>query len=111
MLSFVTAAETAQPLATAPEHHTIKPSSININNESAAKAKITLQDVFSADTTHGVSSPTQNTINKFAVVVGAGLTADIPEDELKDVKFLGTMQAVSDVTSSSVTVMVGYHLV
>ncbi|MDP3064737.1 MAG: hypothetical protein Q8O40_16275, partial [Chloroflexota bacterium] len=106
----VTANTAAQALWSQNRHAKGKPTSVSIDNQSAAARTVRLQDVFTPDASNGVASPTEQTIERLQVTVGAGLTGAVPEDELRDVEFLGAVKAIADAISAVCVIIVGYHL-
>ena len=66
--------------------------------------------MFTPDPSVKVPSPSEQTIERLQISVGAGLTADVPETELKDVEFLGDTKAIADAIDTSCVIIVGYHM-
>ena len=87
-----------------------KLTSIKIDNQGAAARTIRIQDRFTPDPSAGVPAPAEQTIDRLQFTVGAGLTADIPETELRDIEILGACQVVADAVEPLTVVSIGYHL-
>ena len=87
-----------------------KLTSIKVDNQGAAARTIRIQDRFTPDPSAGVPAPAEQTIDRLQFTVGAGLTADIPETELRDVEILGVCQVVADAVEPLAVVSIGYHL-
>lgn len=105
----VTANTSAQTLFSTPEHVKGKITVFKVDNQGSTAKTIELQDVFTPDASVGTSSPTEQTIYRLQITVGAGLTADVPETELRDVEFLGTAKAVASGVDTNCKIIVGYH--
>ena len=87
-----------------------KVTSIKIDNQSAAAKTIYLRDDFTPDASAGVTAPSAQTIAKFQATVGAGLTADIMETELKNKEFLGDCKCYASVADAACIVICDYTL-
>jgi len=95
-----------------PEHKKLKPTGIKIHNKDTADRIITGTDVFTPDSSVGVSSPSAQTQQWLSVSVGSGLTADIPRTELEEAELLGTVKLAADsVTANSPVVSLYYQLI
>jgi hypothetical protein len=105
----VTANTTAQDLFSTPKVRKGKLTSVKVDNQSAAARTVRLQDVFTPDASAAVPSPSAQTIERLQITVGAGLTADVPADELKDVEFLGDAKAIADAIDAACVITVAYH--
>ena len=90
-------------------HSRAKVTSVKVDNQSAAARTIRLQDIFTPDASVGVPSPSAQTIERLQITVGAGLTADVPETELRDLEMLGDAKAIADAISTVAVIIVGYH--
>lgn len=106
----VTSNTSAQTLFTVPEHQKAKITSINVDNQGSASRTIKIQDIFTPDESNGDSSPSEQTKLRQQLTVGAGLTASVSEEELKDVECLGVAKALGSAIDSSCVVVVSYHL-
>ena len=84
--------------------------SIKVDNQGAAARTIRIQDRFTPDPSAEAPAPAERTIDRLQFTVGAGLTADIPETELRDVEILGTCQVVADAVEPTCVISIGYHL-
>jgi len=105
----VTANTAAQELFNTPEHSKGKLTSLEVDNQGAAARTVRLQDVFTPDASAGVSSPTEQTVERKQVTVGAGLTASVPKEELEDLEFLGSCRAIASAIDASCVIIAGYH--
>lgn len=105
----VTANTTAQTLFTTPKHKKGKITAITIDNQSAAKRTIKIQDVFTPDASAGNPSPSEQTIDRVQISVDTGLTATLDKTSLEDVEILGVAKAVADATDSACVITVVYH--
>ncbi|MBW2673760.1 MAG: hypothetical protein JRD89_10165 [Deltaproteobacteria bacterium] len=83
---------------------------LKIDNQGSADRTVTITDVFTPDASEGVSSPSEQTITRLQVTVGAGLTANVPKEELEDCKFLGVAKATGDAIDASCVIIAIYHL-
>jgi hypothetical protein len=98
-------------LATVPYDRKLVMSSITIDNQGAALHTIHFEDDFSADPSVGNPSGSAQTIQKAQYSVGAGLTAVIKEDELKDKEFLGTLKCYADSAEPFCIITVDYKYI
>lgn len=98
-------------LFSTPKIKKAKLTSVKIDNQSAAAKTIHLRDDFTPDASVKVAAPTAKTIEKLQVTVGAGLTADVPETELKDKEFLGDCKCYADVADAKCIIICDYELV
>ena len=105
-----TANTTAQALWSTPKVKKAKVTSVKVDNQGATLRTIRLQDVFTPDPSVGVPSPSVQTIERLQISVGAGLTADVPEMELKDAGYLGDAKAIADAIDTSCVIIMGYHM-
>ena len=105
-----TANTTAQALWSTPKVKKAKVTSVKVDNQGTALRTIRWQDVFTPDPSVNVPSPSEQTIERLQISVGAGLTADIPETELKDVRFLGDTKAIANAIDTSCVIIMGYHM-
>lgn len=105
----VTANTIAQALWSTPRVKKAKVTLVKVDNQGAALRTVRLQDIFTPDASVGVPSPSAQTTERLQISVGAGLTADVPETELRDVEILGDAKAIANVTDASVVIVVGYH--
>jgi len=87
-----------------------KITSIKIDNQSAAAKTIYLRDDFTPDVSVKVAAPGAQTIAKFQATVGAGLTADIMETELKNKEFLGDCKCYASAADAACIIIVDYSL-
>jgi len=87
-----------------------KLSSVLIDNQSAALRTIHLRDDFTPDPSVGTPSPSAQTIEIGQWSVGAGLTAAVPETELKKKEVRGTLKCYADATDAACVITVDYNL-
>ena len=106
----VTSNTAAQDLWDTPKHHKGVLTGLKIDNQSSADRTIVITDVFTPDASEGQASPSEQTITRLQVTVGAGLTANIPKEELEDCKFLGVAKAAGDATEATCVIIAIYHL-
>jgi len=102
--SRVTANTTAQDIVTAPKIRKGKIVSIEINNRHTAAVQVTLQDVY---TPTGKTAKT--VVKKTIVPIAAGASYDLIFGEKPVIEFMGTLQAVADVTTTACEIVVGYQ--
>ena len=107
----VTADTSAVTVSTIVKHKKIQLTSINIDNQHTAELTIRIQDIFTPDTSHGESSPSAQTVERFQVTVPAGITFCAESESLQDVCCLGDVKAIADAISTSCVIIVGKHLV
>lgn len=106
----VTANTTAQSIAAERENATVKPTSMTLDNDGGAGDRVLrIQDVFTPSVSNGVSSPSQQTVDRFRVTAIQGDIITFNKDDLEGVKCLGAMQVVSDVTDANLHITVGYE--
>jgi len=101
----VTANTTAQTITTAPKLRKGTVTFIQISNRHAASVQITIQDVH---TPTGAAAVT--VVKKTLVPVAAGdqLTIEFTHPEIE---FLGSLQAVADITTAACEISVGWKWV
>ncbi|MEM1551569.1 MAG: hypothetical protein QXH03_02730 [Candidatus Bathyarchaeia archaeon] len=101
----VTAGTTPQTITTAPRNKKGRITTIQIENRHTAAVQVTIQDVF---TPEGGSQTT--VIKKTLVPVSSGerLTIDFSNPQIE---FLGSLQAVADVTTANCEITVAYEWV
>jgi len=104
-----TANTAAQDLFATPKHAKGKLTALKVDNQGAALRTVRLQDIFTPDVSEGVASPAQQTIERIQISVGAGLTADVPKDELEDCEFLGTCKGIANAVDASCVIIATYH--
>jgi len=105
----VTAHTTAQALFSVPKHVVGKVTSVKVDNQGGAARTVRLQDIFTPDASAGVSAPSEQTKERLQITVGAGLTADVMETELRDLRFLGAVKAIANAVDANCVIIVGYH--
>jgi len=105
----VTANTSAQTIATAEKHKKCRITAINVDNQYSSAIKLTLQDIFTPDASHGVSSPTEKTITRWVRTIGNGTAYSADKNELADLVCLGTVKIVASATSTDCIVVVNYH--
>ena len=105
----VTANTSAQTIATAEKHKKCRITAINVDNQYSSAIKLTLQDIFTPDASHGVSSPTEKTITRWVRTIGNGTAYSADKNELADLVCLGTVKMVASATSTDCIVVVNYH--
>ncbi|MCL7412618.1 MAG: hypothetical protein M8353_03250 [ANME-2 cluster archaeon] len=103
-----TANTTAQTLVSTPAHKKAVVKSLQIDNQSAAVRTVRLQDIFTPDASNGVSSPTEQTIERVYVSVPATTLRVLTEEELVGVECLGTIKAIADAIAATCAITVGY---
>lgn len=108
--SRVTANTVAQSLFTAPKNKRAKLTSITVDNQGAAARTVRIQDLFTPDPSKGTPSPTQQTIERVQLTVGAGLTGNMPAEELKSVPILGEAKAIASAIDADCVIIVSYEL-
>jgi hypothetical protein len=97
-------------VATEKRNCKIKPTFIMIdNNNGAADAVVTINDVFTPSITNGNAAPTLQTVPRIHVTVPA-MECDSLEDELKDIEFLGAVQAVRGILDAASFLTFAYHI-
>lgn len=106
----VTANTVAQALFSTPKVKKGKLTLVQVDNQGAALRTVRLQDIFTPDPSAGVPSPSVQTIERLQISVGAGLTANVPETELRDVDFLGDAKAIASAIDAACVIIVGYHM-
>jgi hypothetical protein len=107
----VTADTTAQVVASEIKNARYKVTSLTIDNKSGGgDRQITIQDAFTPDVSHGVSSPTAKTINRYTRTVLQGDVETLSEADLKGVRCIGALTVISDVTDASCYITVGYEI-
>jgi len=105
----VTANTTAQTITSAEKHNKCKITAINVDNQYSSAIKLTLQDIFTPDASHGVSSPTEKTITRWVRTIGNGAAYSADQNELADLVCLGTVKMVASATSTDCIIVVNYH--
>lgn len=113
----VTATVTAAALASETPNAVIKPTGLKVDNESAQDVTVKLEDSFSTvacKTTAGADHAaetltTTSRIGRFQTTVKAGQSVSLGEEDLKDVKFIGDMYHVEDVTDTDCVIVVQFH--
>jgi hypothetical protein len=96
-------------LFSTPKIKKAKLTSVKIDNQSAAAKTIHFRDDFTPDASVGVPSPSAQQIEKLQVTVGAGLTADIPETELRNKEFLGDCKCYADAADAACIIIIDYE--
>ena len=86
-------------------------SSMKVDNQGATAITVRIQDRFTPHASAGVAAPTEVTLDRIQVTIGAGLTGTLSSEELKDVQILGTCEAVASTTDPAAVVIVGYHFI
>ncbi|MFA5186388.1 MAG: hypothetical protein WC551_07935 [Patescibacteria group bacterium] len=99
----ITASESYQTLFTVPKHEVGKISSVVVTNKTptSVPVMVIIEDFFTPDASVGVTSPTATSQEVCRLVVGAGLTGSLGEQELKDIRCFGTVKAICDGTQSA----------
>jgi len=105
----VTANTAAQALFSVPKHVVGKVTSVKVDNQGGAARTVRLQDIFTPDVSAGVAVPSEQTKERLQITVGAGLTADVMETELRDLRFLGAVKAIASAIDANCVIIVGYH--
>jgi len=105
----VTANTADQALFSTPKHYKAKLTSVKVDNQGAALRTVRLRDIFTPDPSVGVPSPSAQTIERLQISVGAGLTADVPETELRDLEMLGDAKAIASAIDTACVIIVGYQ--
>lgn len=85
--------------------------SVQIDNQSTTAKTIYMRDDFTPDVSVKVPTPTAKTVAKFQVTIGAGLTAVIPETELKNKEFLGDCKCYASAADAACIIITDYELV
>jgi hypothetical protein len=96
-------------LATVPMNKKLKLDSVTINNQGAAAHTVYLRDDFTPDISNGVPLPVGQTILKGEWNVGTLLTASVPENELKEKEFFGTLKCYADGAEPACIIVIDYH--
>ncbi len=107
-----TAALAKADIATLFSTPTVKKSkltSVKVDNQGAVARTIHLRDDFTTDVSAGADAGDKE-IERLQITVGAGLTGDVPETELKDVEFLGDCKCYADVAEPLCIIIVGHHM-
>ncbi|MBA7682054.1 hypothetical protein ES703_90400 [subsurface metagenome] len=86
-----------------------KLTSVKVDNQGAVARTIHLRDDFTTDVSAGVVAGDKE-IERLQITVGAGLTAVVPETELKDVEFLGDCKCFADAAEPLCIIIVGHHM-
>jgi len=86
-----------------------KLTSVKVDNQGTADRTIHLRDVFTTDVSAKAETG-EKEIERLQITVGAGLTADVPETELKDVEFLGVCKCYADAAEPLCIIIVGHHM-
>lgn len=98
-------------LVTEKRNSKVKPSFLMIDNvNGAADAVVTLNDVFTPSVTNGVAVPVLTTVPRLHVTVIAG-ECNSMEDQLKDIEFLGLVQAVRGALDAGSFITFAYSLI
>ena len=96
-------------LFSTPKVKKAKLTSVKVDNQSAVDKTIHLRDDFMTDASVGAAAAAKQ-IERLQVTVGTGLTADVPETELRDVEPLGDLKCYADVADPLCIIIVGYHM-
>ena len=96
-------------LFSTPKVKKAKLTSVKVDNQGAAARTIHLRDDFTTDVSVGAAAADKE-IERLQITVGAGLTADVPETEMKDVEFLGVCKCYADAAEPLCIIIVGYHM-
>lgn len=96
-------------LVTIPADKKLVLDAVSIDNGGAADHTIHFRDDFTADPSAGAAIPGPNLIEKGQWTVGHGVTGTVPENELKEKKFLGTLKCYADGAEPACIVLVDYH--
>ena len=87
-----------------------RPVSMILDAEGAgADRTIRLQDVFTPSETVGQESPSETTVDRLRYTVKQGSVDVFNKEDLKGVKCLGALKAISDVTDAALYITVGYE--
>jgi len=97
-------------LFSTPKVKKAKLTSVKVDNQGAVKRTIHLRDDFTTDVSVGAAAAADKEIERLQITVGAGLTADVPETELKDVEFLGDCKCYADAADEDCIIIVGHHM-
>ncbi|MBA7633617.1 hypothetical protein ES703_41188 [subsurface metagenome] len=97
-------------LFSTPKVKKAKLTSVKVDNQGAVARTIHLRDDFTTDVSAGAAVAADKEIERLQITVGTGLTADVPETELKDVEFLGDCKCYADVAEPLCIIIVGYHM-
>ncbi len=106
----VTANTTAQQIAAERKNAAHYPKSLTVDNDGGgADRTIRIQDVFTPSVSNGVSSPSEQTIERLRVDVLQGDMVTLGEQDLKGIKCLGALKVIGDAVDASCYITVGYH--
>jgi len=105
----ITANTTAQTITSAEKHNKCRITAINVDNQYSSSVKLTLQDIFTPDASHGVSSPSEKTITRWVRTIGDNTAYSADQNELADLVCLGTVKMVASATSTDCVIVVNYH--
>lgn len=97
-------------LFSTPKVKKAKLTSVKVDNQGAVARTIHLRDDFTTDVSAGVAAAADKEIERLQITVGAGLTGDVPETELKDVEFLGDCKCYADAAEPLCIIIVGHHM-
>ena len=98
-------------VATEKRNSKIKPTFIMVDNANGGvDAVVTINDIFTPSITNGVGVPVLTTVPRIHFTVPAG-ECDSMEDQLKDIEFLGAVQAVRGILDAASFLTFAYHLV
>lgn len=87
----------------------IVPSQIIVDNEAGAGQRvITIQDVFTPSPSNGVPIPGLTTVNRLIITVDNAGWATLSEEELRDLKILGQLQAIINVADAGTIVTISW---
>ncbi len=92
-----------------PKVRKAKLTSVKIDNQGAVARTIHLRDDFSTDASVKAAAAAK-TVEKLQITVGAGLTADIMETELRNKEFLGDCKCYADAAEPLCIIIVDYSL-
>ncbi len=87
--------------------HKGKISNIAIDNQSPVALTLGFWDLFTTDAS-SLAAPAAITRLRKQVTVGAGLTASLEGDDVKDIDILGALWCISSATQALCVITVGY---
>lgn len=105
----VTAHTTAVEVAAERKNAVTIPTSMTIDNDAGVvDHMIRIQDIFTPAETDGTGAPVETTVDRYRIDLLAGEVMVLPEQDLKGVKCLGSLNIIADAVDTDCHVTVGY---
>ncbi len=105
----VTSSTTAQDVADERLDKRWKVTSLTIDNDAGDDdAVIRVQDIFTPAKTHGVSDPSETTVDRFRATILQGDVVAFNESDLEGVECLGDLKVIGSAVDTDCHITVGY---